>query len=810
VNGARPVLRIATLLLHTLALAVLMGALFGVRACSDRSTAPLAVLVDRSASADRVAIDAAVARVLQDCATQRIDCATRDFGGDDPARSDLAAALDSGLPARRLLLVSDGFATAGDTGLALESLQAAGIEVLWLPVAARADRPRIADWSVPGFARTGATLAVEARVAAATTGLQLEARLLEPAGDSRATGAVGADGRARLALPFTAGGNVALELRLLETATGRVLDVVSPAATVGPAPADRRVLHAGPAGSTLAESLRRGGWPLASVRASALDALAPRLGDYEAVILEDVPIAAASASFWSALQGRLRAGETGLVATGLRGAWSAGGYRGSTLESLLPLESVPAALDEAAQFVFALDKSGSMGERSAGVDRFALARSAVLESLRRLEAQDRAAVLAFDVEARPIVPMLASAEALVAAQRPWPVEPRGGTSLRTGLDAALALFEAGDGRGRRVLVLVTDGFVGEEALGALPERLVAERVEVVALAIGADADVAALGALTRRAGGDVLAVGEAAQLPVLMRSGIDRLRMPVELDVAVAPVRIGFGPFAAGAALPPLAAHAVLRAREGATVAIESARGDPLLAFGGSGLGRVAAVATGFGDGAPQWLDWPRWPEFAAALLEAVRPRQHSPGLRLRVSAQGPRHVLELEHAADADWAPATAATLTVAGADGHTRTLPMRAIAPGRYRAELPVDRPGLQHYAASAGIGRASLTVAHRAPRELDAEGVAREWATWIAAGWVRPYSAAALAPAAPALPVAARDNVGVARATLAALLLFLLGVLLERGRELLAGWRWLRARGAALALAAQRAWASSSRRP
>ncbi len=365
-----------------------------------------------------------------------------------------------------------------------------------------------------------------------------------------------------------------------------------------------------------------------------------------------------------------------------------------------------------------------------------------------------------------------------------------------------------------MLVLVTDGFVGEEALGTLPERLAAERVEIVALAIGADADVAALGALARRSAGGVLEVGEAAQLPVLMRSGIDRLRMPVEADAAVAPVRVAFGPFAAGSAVPPLAAHAVLRAREvsrdGSAVAIESARGDPLLAFGSSGLGRVAAVATGFDDGAPQWLAWARWPELAAALLESVRPRQHSPGLSLRAIVQGPRHLLVLEHAEGDDWAPATPVTLTYAGPDGRSRQLSMRPVAPGRYRAELAADLPGLHRYAASAGAGRASLTVAHRAPRELDADGVATEWARWIAAGWVQPYSAAALAPSARLAPAAAGGTGTVARATLAALALFLLGVLLERRRELMAGWQWLRARGEALATAAQRAWASTSRRP
>jgi hypothetical protein len=256
--------------------------------------------------------------------------------------------------------------------------------------------------------------------------------------------------------------------------------------------------------------------------------------------------------------------------------------------------------------------------------------------------------------------------------------------------------------------------------------------------------------------------------------------------------------------VPPLAAHAVLRARAGTMVVIESARGDPLLAIGGSGLGRVAAVATAFDEGATQWLAWPRWPEFAAALVESVRPRQHFPGLSLRAVTHGSRHLLELEHAAGEDWAPATTATLSIVGPDGRSRQLPMRPVAPGRHRAEVVAELPGLHRYAASAGAGRASLTVASRAPRELDADGVAREWTHWIAVGWAKPY-------APEALTAAAEVRSGTAsRATLAALALFLLGVLLERRRELTAGWQWLRAQGEAFATATQRAWASNSRRP
>jgi hypothetical protein len=141
---------------------------------------------------------------------------------------------------------------------------------------------------------------------------------------------------------------------------------------------------------------------------------------------------------------------------------------------------------------------------------------------------------------------------------------------------------------------------------------------------------------------------------------------------------------------------------------------------------------------------------------------------------------------------------------------MPMRPVAPGRYRAELAAGPPGLHHYAASVGAERASLTVARRAPRELDATGVASDWADWIAAGWVRPYAATALAASARESSARADGTGEFRRATLAALALFLLGVLLERRRELVTAWQGLRARADALADAAQRAWASTSRRP
>ena len=64
-------------------------------------------------------------------------------------------------------------------------------------------------------------------------------------------------------------------------------------------------------------------------------------------------------------------------------------------------------------------------------------------------------------------------------------------------------------------MLVTDGFVVDGDDAALLERMARARIELLALAVGPDADLAALGHLVHAGRGEVLRVAEAAELPSL-------------------------------------------------------------------------------------------------------------------------------------------------------------------------------------------------------------------------------------------------------------------------------------------------------
>jgi DNA-3-methyladenine glycosylase I len=245
------------------------------------------------------------------------------------------------------------------------------------------------------------------------------------------------------------------------------------------------ILYAQGSSGVLARSLRKGGWMLDVVPASRLDAHADALDGYQSVVLDDVAVTDASPRFWKALAAAVQNRGLGLMVLGGERAFARGGYRDSALESVLPVLSEPSALDQPASILFVVDKSGSMGQGSAGVNRFQLAQRAVLETARGLTERDSLGLIVFDVAPRVLIPLGPAAAGAATLEQDWNATPNGGTRLAPALEAAIAELERSRGT-RRMLVLVTDGFIDDASLAELRARLERARIETIALAVGPD------------------------------------------------------------------------------------------------------------------------------------------------------------------------------------------------------------------------------------------------------------------------------------------------------------------------------------
>jgi Ca-activated chloride channel family protein len=788
---------VVALALQGAAFAALALSLLGASWLDARSRPRVLVLVDRSESMPRAATDAAIAEVLRvgnDARTSApllLEFAGKPAVPSDhpvtsiadlrPSATNIEAALAAALaahaqaPFAAAVMISDGLENAGDATRALRAMREAHLPLQWIAVARPRPEARISEVLAPDRVIAGRRIHIAIQLAGRLDRpLRVEATARNATGETQVASAEpNREGRAVVDFDAKRSGAVILGVTLVDPRSSQILDALRDAAVVDVGPSSAILYVRGSEGA-LARSLLEGGWRLKVVPASRLDAHADELDGYRAVVLDDVAIADESTSFWNALVSAVQNRGLGLMVLGGERSFARGGYRESVLESVLPVSSEPAVLDEPASVVFVVDKSGSMGRGSGGVNRFELAQRAVLETARGLTARDSLGLVVFDVAPRVLIPLGPAHEEMAALARDWRTTPNGGTMLAPAIEAAAGELER-SAAGRRMLVVVTDGFVDEAPLAALRARLARSRIEIIALAVGPDADVQALERLVGADAAIVQRVDEAAELPAAMRSALERRRQRVERGT-IAVAQKERLPFAPGTLRdwPAIAAYAVTRSRPEASVPVQTERGDPLIAWQRSGRGRVVAVTSGFGRWTPQWLRWRDWPQLAGGLADWISATP-SPGA-LAVSDRNGAIRVEADVPTTSGEGDPGDASIAVKTPAGQERTLPADYVARGRLQASLPDVLSGLYTFQISTPSG----TRRHLYLRPDRAEN--ERWGTnpalirWKADGLVSQWDPVALAR--PRFGDWARLPVDRSLIALA-LALFVVGVLVDRTR-------------------------------
>lgn len=489
--------------------------------------------------------------------------------------------------------------------------------------------------------------------------------------------------------------------------------------------------------SQVARTLLDQGIQLQRVTAADFLRAASRLPWLSAVVLDDLAVTDLSDRGWRGLAQAVKEYGTGLVVLGGPNSFAAGGYRDSRLEALLPVEVDLPDRQPRAAVLFAVDKSGSMGRIRAGVSRLALARRAVREASSTLLPGDQVGLVLFDIEPKVLVPLHVSSVPEAALQGIDTVQAGGGTRLAPALKTAVKQL-ADAQAGQRLLVLVTDGFLADESISALETEIQAHGIQVVALAIGSEADLAPLRRLAAAHDGAVFPVADIATLPRLMRQEVERRRAAIETgefqprlsrDI---PFAAQFGPW------PGLTAYSVTRPRPDATVYLESESGDPLLAAHHVGAGRVVALPAGLAEWAPSWPIWSRWSEFVGGLVEWVAGSPRSAHRDLWVSSSAGRIHYVVDAVDDPDaWSTHPQGVLILRDPIGRRTELSLPRIGPGRYAASVAAPLSG--PYFATLRIGDSQLrhatlhhghgesTAARQADgrrRQWESEGLIRDW--------------------------------------------------------------------------------------
>ncbi|MCG6965460.1 MAG: VWA domain-containing protein [Chromatiaceae bacterium] len=700
-----------------LTLALLLLAAWNPSLPAGRAAQHLVVLIDQSASMQRDWLDSAW-RPLRDALADLPDdsrvslvrfAADRqiEWQGDpamtlpeqlpqsralDMTATDLwdalrtAAALRDPSRANAILLLSDGRDNGPQAGQ--PSLAAAtGQPLLWWRPAQRADGgASIQALRAPLSIAAGQPLTLLAELAGSG---QAQARLLvRTDGRVVADAAVGSTALP-ITLPNPGAGLHRIEVSLVQG--DRVLDRrVTSVQVEGAA----RVLVIAAAGqdTPLTASLRAGGWPVTAITPE--QAASDRFGSADAVILDDIAVADLPAGVWEALAQRVRSRGLGLLVLGGPHSFTAGAYRHSVLEGLLPVTAEsPEPLDPAA-VLFLVDRSGSMGRPNADRQptRLELALRAVIETARALRPGDRAGLITFAMQPQERVALSAQRDAVSAFEQQAGLSAQGGTRLAPALRRGVELLGASE-IATRLLVVVTDGVLDE------PDELLraaiggsARDVRIIVLAVGAGAQTGALQRLAEAGAGEVLRVTQVASLPRLMQQHVEQLRAPVVSGPVRPSLQTPLPMFTTQPAeWPVLDAYALAKPRPDASLYLAAPNGDPLLAGWHAGTGRVVALPGGLGGWARAWQHWQHWGALAGGLAEWVAGARAA-NLYLQGQQDGAALAFTLHAVDDAGEWLNSAPAVTLSGPDGAPVGLEVTAEAPGLYRLR-PMHRAAGRH---------------------------------------------------------------------------------------------------------------------
>lgn len=626
--------------------------------------------------------------------------------------TDLAAAIRRSLAevpsdaAARVVLITDGLATRGDTLAAAAAALAAGIPVDVVPLEQRA-APDVRVVALRAPARADEGEAMDLRVVTSSpAAADLEVRV-------RRDGEVIARARARI----QAGEDV---LRLREKAPGPGLhrydvEITALDPRLDEAPEDNtgsafvRVRGQAAAlvlegeagkGAFLARALAEGAFRVEQGTATSVPADLGGLAGYDVVVLSDIRAGDLSPGQLAALAGYVRDLGGGLVLMGGDRSMGPGGYARTPVEEVSPVsfdlrqERRRASLAE----VIGIDISGSMGAKEGGFTKLALANEAAARSAALLGPGDLLGVAHVDTEVKWSVPLGPVVDKLAIDRAIRGVGVGGGgIYVDVTLDAGYAALDR-EKVNLKHLLLFADGSDAERMDGcrARVEGALRRGITTSVVALGSGSDVPELETLSRLGGGRFYLVEDATRLPaVFAQETILAARSAiVEKDFRVdrgAPSAITEGVDLAEA--PSLKGYVVTIAKGRASVLLRGPEGDPILAVWSAGVGRTAAFTSDLKD---RWgAAWTAWPGAARMIAQAARDvarKGEDPRVRLDADAGGGElHLRAIVVGDDGRARSFRRFVAHVAGPDGFARETALEATGAGAYAASVPLSRPGV-----------------------------------------------------------------------------------------------------------------------
>ena len=623
--------------------------------------------------------------------------------------------------ARRLVLLSDGAATQGNTLEAVKLATSAGVEMDVVPLSrgpvdveallTHVEAPsRVGEgetFRINITAESTSNVPAELRILAGGLVVHSESIQLRP-GINNFTVPLRATNQefARYVVQLTPQWDTYYENNQLAAYT----DIVGPPTILLVAEAgsiDEQGALKPDEGNELRSALEATGLVVKRATPATLPSNLAQLSSYDSVLLANVNAKGLSPRKMEALQSYVRDLGGGLVVSGGPESYGMGGYFRTPLEKVLPVDM---QIEDQERFpsvsiVIVMDRSGSMAVREGGATKIQLAAEGAVRVVELLNDLDEITVIPVDTEPDQTIGPVAAVDRVEITGRIRQIGAGGGgIFVRTGLEAAAEALAQSSNQVKHI-ILLADGADSEQKEGvpAVIEALAAEGVTVSTVSIGAGPDVSWLQEMAKLGGGRFHFTDRAANIPQIFTQETTTIQRSYLIEERFFPT-LGESNFARRHAIframenaditrvPPLFGYVGTSPKATAQIILETQLGDPLLAAWEHGLGRaVAWTSDATGRWATEWVPWPGFPTFWSNLIRwsiqegkgstlesAVIFEEEEARLVVDARDDDGRYINDLDLEA------------TVVSPKGETTNLQLRQIAPGQYEGEFTPTHEG------------------------------------------------------------------------------------------------------------------------
>lgn len=418
------------------------------------------------------------------------------------------------------------------------------------------------------------------------------------------------------------------------------------------------------------------------------------LQKFDCLVLSNVPATSMSLNQMEIIRTYVEALGGGLVMIGGDQSFGLGGYYKTTLEEILPVRSNFDKEKEkpSLAMVLVIDKSGSMGG-----EKMELAKDAAKGAAELLGPRDQLGVIAFDGAAYWVSELHSASDKGYIIDRISTIEASGGTSIYPGLADAYDALASATAKLKHV-ILLTDGHSSPGDFQGVANDMVASRITLSSVAVGASADAELLEELAQIGGGRFYMCDDPGSVPQIFaketveasKSAINELPF---IPLLMRPTQVLTGIDIETA--PFLLGYVMTRSKPTSEFILASEAGDPVLVWWRYGLGiTVAFTSDAKSQWAAEWLTWPDFGKFWAQVIRNAMRKSESKGVFVEVQRQpdAARVVVDSvdlagQYINEAD----TKMTLIRPGLG--KEEIQLKQTAPGRYEADIAVPERGAYH---------------------------------------------------------------------------------------------------------------------